>query len=554
MSCKVFPPELSQKVRSDPKRRAECNVYDALKSKLKDPKFNVYYSKEWLNKNFFVTKQEDGECDFIIAHPELGLLFIEVKGGPVRKDGQTGQWFSGEYSIKNPIYQARSSKHVFLKALQSQWKGYMPFINAKHCVLLPDSSPNQIYLGEDLPIEIFGFMNDMPNLDRKIYDFYDFEAANSTRVNGKLDDYGMAIISNMLTKNIDFTPRLGETIKNNNFIVEKLTDEQAVILEAASRNSRLLVEGPAGSGKTMLAVKRALVEAHEGKEVLLTCYNKPLVGYLKSKISDLPNNLLINNFHSLCREIVLSSNFLEQSEIDSDPKVFFEEIVQKTFEALEDYHKKFDVIIIDEGQDFEQEWYTLLQLLLTNSNDSKIIVFRDCNQKVRFNKSVAFEEHMMSIMLSKIIRNTRVIAEASLKFYEGDKTSVMGPPGDPIYVKESGNILQQLEKLVKRFINYEGVASSDIAILSFEKIDGSEIGEIRNLNGERVVRSEEIGNSILIDSVSRFKGLEAEVVILYGLPKAKDKAPLLYTAISRARSYLAFIGTPEEIEYVKATI
>jgi superfamily I DNA and RNA helicase len=53
-------------------------------------------------------------------------------------------------------------------------------------------------------------------------------------------------------------------------------------------------------------------------------------------------------------------------------------------------------------------------------------------------------------------------------------------------------------------------------------------------------------HSVLIDTVQRFKGLEAPIVILWGLdainPQRSEE--LLYVAMSRAKSLLVVVGTP----------
>jgi hypothetical protein len=36
----------------------------------------------------------DAEADFIIVEPECGVLVLEIKGGGIRRDARTGQWFS----------------------------------------------------------------------------------------------------------------------------------------------------------------------------------------------------------------------------------------------------------------------------------------------------------------------------------------------------------------------------------------------------------------------------------------------------------------------------
>ena len=71
--AKVFPKELPYGVRRNPRSRAELRVYDALKSQLgKD--WTVFYNVAWLGLTHPNDAPRDGETDFIIAHPEHGIL------------------------------------------------------------------------------------------------------------------------------------------------------------------------------------------------------------------------------------------------------------------------------------------------------------------------------------------------------------------------------------------------------------------------------------------------------------------------------------------------
>jgi len=54
------------------------------------------------------------------------------------------------------------------------------------------------------------------------------------------------------------------------------TDEQVQALRLLRSQPRLLVEGGAGTGKTLLAVALAREHAAQGRAVLFTCFNKAL--------------------------------------------------------------------------------------------------------------------------------------------------------------------------------------------------------------------------------------------------------------------------------------
>jgi len=86
----MWPRELPAEIVSNILRSAECRVYNRLRDVLEDS-FVVFYSRPWLGLTPF-GEEKDGECDFLIAHPDLGILAIEVKGGEVSYDPKLEKW------------------------------------------------------------------------------------------------------------------------------------------------------------------------------------------------------------------------------------------------------------------------------------------------------------------------------------------------------------------------------------------------------------------------------------------------------------------------------
>ena len=60
---------------------------------------------------------QEGEADFLIIWPERGILVLEVKGGKIRFDHHSMQWYSTnyygkEFHIKDPFKQASKNLHA----------------------------------------------------------------------------------------------------------------------------------------------------------------------------------------------------------------------------------------------------------------------------------------------------------------------------------------------------------------------------------------------------------------------------------------------------------
>ncbi len=93
--ARFFPAELPTRVHQDPLRSAEIKVFDALRQQLSSAgAWTVFYSVAWLGRRGGADggAARDGETDFIVAHPDHGILLIEVKGGRIGYDGAHGQW------------------------------------------------------------------------------------------------------------------------------------------------------------------------------------------------------------------------------------------------------------------------------------------------------------------------------------------------------------------------------------------------------------------------------------------------------------------------------
>jgi hypothetical protein len=94
--------------------------------------FRIYHRKSWYSFDGPDGSREgvcEGEADFLVLHPDLGMLVLEVKGGRIAFDGRTGAWTSTArdgrvYSIKDPFLQAqRSVKAIAAKAAALSFEG-----------------------------------------------------------------------------------------------------------------------------------------------------------------------------------------------------------------------------------------------------------------------------------------------------------------------------------------------------------------------------------------------------------------------------------------------
>lgn len=95
---------------------SEVRVFEALSGL--DERFTVFHSVGWHRDQ----GKPDGEADFLIVHPELGMLVLEVKGGGIDFDAGKGRWTSRDgggqvHPIHDPFEQALAAKHALIGEL-----------------------------------------------------------------------------------------------------------------------------------------------------------------------------------------------------------------------------------------------------------------------------------------------------------------------------------------------------------------------------------------------------------------------------------------------------
>ncbi len=141
-----------------------------------------------------------------------------------------------------------------------------------------------------------------------------------------------------------------------------LTERQFTILDMLNAQRRAVILGVAGSGKTLLAAEKARRLAAQGFEVLLTCFNRPLAEYLAATIGRL-DRVTVSTFHRLAEKFGQEAGLIGPDPAHDTP--YFDGLPDVLDRALRTVPEpRFDAIVVDEGQDLDQEWWLpLLDLL-----------------------------------------------------------------------------------------------------------------------------------------------------------------------------------------------
>ena len=216
--------------------------------------------------------------------------------------------------------------------------------------------------------------------------------------------------------------------------------------------------------------------------------------------------------------------------------------------VLED-KDKFDAIIVDEGQDFRELWWASIDSLFRDpENKGCYFVFYDPKQNVFATSASLPAEMGEPFNLPVNCRNTVKIAKHCADLI-GIEPSVRegAPAGDEPEILKSDDFKEAFRLASKKVNEWcqggkGGLKPSQVAVLapaSHKDLCPETFGSVSMTRKFDEWRRDE---AVLFSSAKRFKGLEADaVVILCHPPEEEDELMEQYVARSRAKHVLVVI-------------
>jgi len=462
------------------------------------------------------------EIDFLIVSPK-SLLVLEVKGGRVKYEAETGWWYFGadEQRSESPFDQAGSAQAALFKYLQKQPdfdENLIKNIPFGWGVILTDSDIPSGHMLEKKRLLQGSELHGPKNLHKflRSLEAYSIERLKVTNILNnpqKLKKNELIRVRKYLRRSFEVFPKLSVSSREFGAEIVKATEDQMGYIETIENNDRVLCEGGAGTGKTQLAVKAALDLSENNK----TCFAFRSSSY-KEFIQEC---LQTNAVNLLC---------MEEHE-DLAPDVY-------------------DLLIVDEGQDLLNADYLdkLDRILIGGLDRGKCLWFMDSNYQTRLYEDIDFSyktflDGFVKVPLVYNCRNTKPVSDyiVSLTGANMGRPRVGGGPDVSVFTKGNTKNDQAiaLEKHINNCIS-EGIYPGQITILSPEKKEDSCVNLLdRNLKrkiGKEGKREREI-NKIEYFRIVDFKGQENEFIVLLDLYNLEDNETtnsLLYTALSRA--------------------
>lgn len=548
---------------------SERLVYRALKEQLGND-FVVLHSYPWLRPDRDGALRE-GEADFVVLHQEKGMLVLEVKGGELRYQNATWERKKnfGYAPITDPFKQARASMHYLVDRIETQTAGDVCGHNYSygHAVVFPhDNYTGAIPPGSDASLILS--RRQMDSMD----DAIEAAMASWPQRETQLTNHQWRRMATALLPEFKlFRPIAGRSSD----VFEKLqemTDEQIELLAGLyEENNRVYVSGVAGSGKTQLAFDRAVHLAKNDLRTLFVCFNRHLAEHLRQSLNGHPDKgllderLKIAHFHQVAREIIEDAGIdWDPPNANSDLANFFVDdvpdlIEQAVYLAMDEGEEvQYDAIVMDEAQDFHSRWWEVLQCaLLKNAEDGTLLAFADPVQRLwdwaPATPPVAFQTRYY---LRRNCRNSRWIARTSTTIA---KTEAMFFKRSPLGGKPAISTVPTLAamkgiacKVVESLIEQHDIMPSQLVLIGPRSLENGSLAGVFEISGSALTSDTRVWNrneGILVTTSRSFKGLEADVVVVYDLDGISNGFSHvdLYVACTRARSHVHFIVTGREM-------
>lgn len=511
-------------------------------------------------------KQMAGEIDFVVIIPNRGVLCIEVKAcSSLRREG--GLWFYGAKSkpdVRGPFKQASEAMHSLRQGLIAKKPAFSKVVFWS-AVIFPYVEFTATS-GEWHPWQVIDSRDFKSTpLSKLLLDVIE-------RARSFLCDCPVALwfnpkslepypeqcktIADSLRPCFEFFESIKTVSLRRNAELKRYTEEQYVALDAMEVNPRVAFAGPAGTGKTVLAIEAARRGMSSGRKVLFICFNRSLGKWLEGQTLGMRPGVVTKTLHR---------HMLDVAEIKPENynSGFWQEelpllATNKLLEKIDDKYL-FDELVIDEAQDILRENYLdFLDINLKGGlSAGRYRLFGDFEKQALYDSaSLSLGTFIQSRGLNLPIYSLRVNCRntprvASLAHLLGGLdpgySRVLRPDdrADPdlVYYSDENEQEQILVKILEKY-NREGFRGNDIVIIS-PLGDGACAARVRKSLWRDRLRPFEVAGKGHTGycTIFSFKGLEAPCIIITDIERIEDEfsMSLFYTGVTRSLQRLTIL-------------
>ena len=561
------------------------------------------------------------EPDFVILHPQRGLLILEVKDWKRQTIAQANSILvelrtpHGTTNTEHPVSQARGYMLDLVHQLQrypelvhkeGQHRGklLMPWgwgavlSHVKSADVAGDTSffavfePQKVMLADDLLDTV-----DTMVFQQKLWGMF------NVQWQCMLSLPQMNIVRGLLFPELRMGAQQSLPLDRTpaRLVVQDILQVMDLQQESVARNlgeGHRLIHGPAGSGKTMILIFRAVqlqAIARPDKPILVLCYNRELAERIDTmlRLKGVGPAVQVSTFHRWAMDLIRTYQLAPiEGRLDSDDFDAFARIACEGIASSRIPKGQYAALLIDEAHDLADEWLAAAVQMVDPATKSLLVLYDDAQsiyQKSRRRLSFAklgIEAKGRTEILKVNYRNTtevlalamecadgilhdgRATAEEDMPLVIPQSAGRSGPL--PIFQRFEGG-LQEAEYVAGAIAELveQGRSPEDIAVLSrnWRHLDAIRTAIERAgvaCSPKKLDRRAPPGPPrVKLTTLHSSKGLEFPVVFLVALDDLDSSASqrieelrLLYVGMTRAthRLSLSAMGTSAIIDLVEKSL
>jgi hypothetical protein len=489
------------------------------------------------------------EADFALVGPN-GLLVIEVKGGAVSCNEGIWRYESSRFGPvvrrESPHSQANGAYHALADFVSEKFGDALPDGLGGFCVIFASVTRQQMQAfidSPEIPGAITGYAEDL--IDERTFlaflgrveRYWATKNANGSRRRWTSAQCNQ--VAQALRPNFERLPPLNLRVAELREERIQLTQEQYFVLDHLGSSNRLLILGSAGCGKTFLATEAARREVAAGRRVLFVTGTSHLAAYLRT-----------NDSEGLLGEVVAFSKLGSITDISERDVLIVDEGQQVTTRACLDVLEGFVRGGLELGRwrwfadpnrqvasdsAFEADSMELLRLLSTH----EVPLLQNCRNPEQV---VAFAEQVSGVSIGRPLVKGK------------------GPAVDVQKVRHRQDLVERTAQVITKLLRGDARANEIVLLW------GSRAGEEDAYRAAAQARTRlsawrdaycgsraNADDSVLESSVTEFRGLESEHVIILGLDDVtsdEELQRLLYLAVTRALYSATILLHPEAHERI----
>jgi hypothetical protein len=500
----------------------------------------VYHAVHWSKASRKGTFA--GEIDFVVLGSRCRLVLVEQKNGPLVEsdDGLHKQYPEQRKSIRAQM--ARSADHLRGKLGRRFGKGRVAVDSLLYC---PDHSVRALETAGIDPDRII----DAARRDQLPAKLLEILATDVPGPESPADDGLHAQLHQFLLDELEIVPDVGATVGRRHAAHTRLSGGLAQwARQLRFKPFRLRVLGTAGSGKTQLALAVYRDAIAAGRRPLYVCFNRPLADHFSTLV---PAGGKVANYHQLGDQLLRASGVVP----DFSRRDVYDQFEAALAAASPAPTARFDVLIVDEGQDFKPAWDEHLLRWLHPNGDAWWL--EDPMQNL-YRRPPAALDGWVTLHADTNFRSPGLVVSALNRLLPLATPLTCGSQyrGElPHFITyHSDSDLVQATETALRDCLQSGFPPGDIALLTYRGRDSSLMSSYTEMAGHTLRvptgRFTEDGTplyrdgDVVFDTVHRFKGRSAPCVIVTEIDFGSlddDAARRLFVGATRASMHLVML-------------